>query len=51
MQGVLDEIAIYDEAFSENDIQKIMNSGLSKLLSVSSLDKLSATWGNIKTQN
>lgn len=51
MAGVLDEIAIYDEALSENDIQKIMNSGLSKILAVSSLDKLSATWGNIKTQN
>jgi len=50
MQGVLDEIAIYDEALNEGEIQKIMNSSLSKLLAVSNLDKLSTAWGNIKTQ-
>ena len=51
MQGALDEIAIFDEALTEKEIQQIMNapSGLSGIyLAVSPKDKLATTWCKIK---
>jgi len=49
MQGVLDEVAIFDVALAEKDIQSIMNNpkGL-KGTAVSPKSKLTITWGSIK---
>jgi len=48
MQGVLDEIAIFDDALTEEEIQAIMNDGLSSVLAVSPSGKLATTWATIK---
>jgi len=51
MQGVLDEIAIFDEALTEKEIQQIMNEpkGLAGIyLAVSHKDKLATTWGKVR---
>ena len=51
MQGVMDEIAIFDEALTEKEIQDIMNSprGLAGLyLAVNPKGKMATTWSYIK---
>jgi hypothetical protein len=49
MEGVMDEVAIFDEALSQEEIQTIMNSGLqTTILDVSPLGGLSTAWGRIK---
>jgi hypothetical protein len=53
MQGVMDEVAIFDEALTEKEIQDIMNSprGLAGLyLAVNPEDKAATTWSQIKTR-
>jgi hypothetical protein len=50
--GIIDEVAIFNKAVSENDIQDLMNKGIGKVLgiaAVSSLDKITSTWGKIKS--
>lgn len=46
--GVLDEIAIFNAALSEDDLTTIMEDGLQKALDVSPVGRLTTTWGNIK---
>ena len=46
--GVLDEVAIFNAALSEDDLTTIMEDGLEKALSVSPVGRLTTTWGNIK---
>ena len=46
--GALDEAAVFNVPLSEEDIQDIMNNGLEKIAAVSSLGKLSVTWGYVK---
>jgi hypothetical protein len=49
MEGVMDEVAIFDEALSQEEIQTIMNSGLqTTIFDVSPLGGLSTAWGRIK---
>ena len=48
--GVLDEVAIFNTALSEDDLNAVMEKGLEKALSVSPIDRLTTTWGNIKWQ-
>ncbi|MFC1717268.1 LamG domain-containing protein, partial [Candidatus Poribacteria bacterium] len=51
--GAIDELAIFNTALDEEDIQDIMNQGLEKALGVtgvSSTGKLGATWGQLKVQ-
>ena len=48
--GVLDEIAIFNTALSENNLGTIMTEGLEKALSVSAINTLTTTWGDIKRQ-
>ena len=51
--GLIDELAIFDIALEEEDIQAIMNQGLETatgILAVSSADKITTTWGSIRTQ-
>jgi len=50
--GIIDEVAIFNKAIAENDIQDLMNKGIGKVLGiadVSSSDKITATWGKIKS--
>lgn len=50
-KGVLDEVAIFNKALSEGDIQYIMENGLEKALSLVAVfpeDKLATTWAVIK---
>ena len=46
--GVLDEIAIFNTALSEDDLNTVMEKGLEKTLAVSPVGRLTTTWGNIK---
>jgi hypothetical protein len=47
--GLLDEVAIFNAALNQNDIQTIMNKGLEKALTVDLSGKLAITWANIKS--
>ena len=46
--GTIDEVAIFDVVLEEEDIQTIMDKGLSIVLAVSLTGKLTTTWGEIK---
>jgi len=48
--GTIDEVVIFNVALEENDIQTLMNQGLSTVLAVSDAGKLATTWSNIKAQ-
>lgn len=47
INGFIDEVAMFDEVLSKEDIQKAMN-GLENFLAVELFGKLSTTWGEIK---
>ena len=46
--GVLDEIAIFNTALSEDDLSIVMEDGLEKALAVSPVGRLTTTWGHLK---
>jgi len=51
--GVIDEVAIFNVALEEEDIQATMNQGLGKALGITAVSpsgKLGTTWANIKAQ-
>jgi len=51
--GFIDEVAYFNEALSQEDIQLIMNEGLEKavnITAVSSAGKLGTTWASIRKQ-
>jgi len=48
--GVLDEVAIFNTALSEDNLGTIMTEGLEKALWVSAINRLTTTWGDIKRQ-
>lgn len=51
INGMMDEVAIFSVALTENDILDIKESGLgSALLAVGPTSRLSATWGDVKDQ-
>lgn len=47
-QGVLDEVAIFGEALTQQEIQDIMNDGFESVLAVSPNSKLATTWAYLK---
>lgn len=47
--GAIDEVAIFNRALSQDEVKKAME-GLSKMLSVGTAGRLSATWGRIKAE-
>jgi len=49
--GALDESLISDEVLPEDEIKKLMNEGLKRILAVSSRDKFATTWGYIKLRH
>ena len=54
LQGLLDEVALFKTVLTEDDINRIMNEGLERVLgitAVSPADKLTSTWANVKTQS
>lgn len=46
--GLMDDGALFNVALTEDDIRSLMEKGLSAELTVSSLDKLTATWAQLK---
>jgi hypothetical protein len=53
IQALIDEVAVFKVALEQEDIQKIMSSGIEVVLGlapVSAQSKLVDTWGNIKMQ-
>ena len=50
-QGVIDEVALFNVALTDKDVQQFMNEGLSSLvMAVSASGKLVDTWSNLKTR-
>jgi len=48
-QGIIDEVGIFNNALSEDDVKAIMQKGLEQTaLMVEPSGKLASTWGNIK---
>ncbi len=51
LNGLLDEVAFFNTALTEDDVKRIMNDGLERVLGltpVSSAGKLTSSWGSIK---
>jgi hypothetical protein len=51
VKGIIDEVALFNVALEEGDIQDIMNNGLKEALSIMAVqpaDSLAVTWGGIK---
>lgn len=48
MNGVIDELAIWRIALTEDEIVEVMNDGLARILAVMCRGKLAGTWGNVK---
>jgi len=49
--GIVDELAIFNEALSLDDIKLVMNSGLAVTSAVSASGKLATTWAGVKVQH
>jgi len=50
IQGIIDEVAIFNVALTEDDVNVIMNKGLEKASAVFTADKLATSWRAIKVQ-
>ena len=50
LKGIVDEVALFNAALTEGDINKIMTEGLINAFVVESANKLSTTWGAIKAR-
>jgi len=48
--GIIDEVGFFTEALSEAQLASVMNDGLGTLASVEPCGKLTATWGELKTE-
>jgi hypothetical protein len=46
--GIIDEVAIFNIALPETEIQAIMNAGLESITAVQAAGKLASTWGYLK---
>jgi len=46
--GLIDEVAIFNRELSENEIQDVLNNGITTSSPVESSGKLTTTWGDIK---
>ncbi len=47
-KGIIDEVALFSVALTEDDISGIMDNGLSPLSAVSEIGKLATTWSRLK---
>lgn len=50
IQGIIDEVAVFNVPLTEDDINAIMTRGLEKASAVFAAGKLATFWGSIKTQ-
>ena len=50
LDGFIDEVILFNVVLAEDDISKIMNSGLEMATAVSVKGKLATTWANIKAE-
>ena len=48
--GAIDEVAIFNQALTGDDISKIITRGLAQILAVEHTDKLTTAWGSVKTR-
>jgi len=48
-KAIVDETFVFKRALSQDEITTIMKVGLANILSVDSGDKMTATWGNVKS--
>jgi len=51
LDGIIDEVAIFNVALADEDIKNIMDNGLGKAVNISAVEpasKLASTWGEIK---
>ena len=46
--GIVDEVAIFNVALTEDDLKTLMTKGLSDTLAISPSGKIAVTWGRIK---
>jgi len=51
IQGIIDEIALFNVALNEDDVDAIMNRGLEKASAVSAAGKLATSWGTLQEGN
>ena len=52
-EGIIDDVAIFNVALSEDDVKDIMDQGVGMaagILSVSPKGRLASVWGDIKTK-
>ena len=49
-QGIIDEVALFNRALSQDEIKEIMN-GIKPLLDVNYKDKLATTWADVKRED
>ena len=47
---MIDEVAVYNRALSEDELKKLMEEGLKGILAVRHPGKLTTTWGHVKAQ-
>lgn len=50
LDGFVDEVILFNNVLEEEDINKIMKSGLEQATAVSAAGKLATTWANVKTE-
>lgn len=48
--GVMDDVAIFNKALSEQEINEIMKNGLGRILALEPREKLAVTWGMVKSR-
>lgn len=48
--GIIDDVALFNIALSEDEMNDIMNNGIEDAASVELINKLTTTWGKIKRQ-
>lgn len=48
-EGLIDELVIINKALTEGEINQLMNNGVQNLTAVGSQDKLTTTWGYLKS--
>ena len=46
--GIIDDVALFNIALSEEEMEAIMNEGVQTAAAVEPVDKLTTTWGRIK---
>ena len=47
-EGIIDDVAIFNVALEEEDMDALMNDGVETAAAVEPVNKLTTTWGKIK---